>query len=32
MRIKDVKIGEYVENNRNGKGIVIAKIPKTITV
>jgi hypothetical protein len=30
--IKEVKIGDRVENNRNGKGMVIAKTARTITV
>lgn len=30
--IKEVKVGDRVENNRNGKGMVIAKTARTITV
>jgi hypothetical protein len=30
--IKEVKVGNPVENNKNGKGLVIAKTAKTITV
>ena len=30
--IQDVKIGDKVENNSNGKGIVSKKSQKTITV
>jgi len=30
--IKEVKVGDSVENNRNGKGMVIAKTARTVTV
>lgn len=30
--ISDVKIGDKVENNKNGKGMVTDKTPRTITV
>ena len=30
--IKEIKIGDRVENDRNGKGMVIAKTARTITV
>ena len=30
--IKEVKVGDPIENNKNGKGMVINKTPRTITV
>jgi hypothetical protein len=30
--IKEVKVGDPVENNRNGKGMVITKTARTVTV
>ncbi len=30
--IKEVNVGDKVENHRNGKGMVIAKTSRTITV
>jgi hypothetical protein len=31
-KVSEVKIGDKVENVRNGKGTVIQKTPRTITV